>query len=208
MQKDGESGDDADGISGQVGSAHSQAVGKIVSEIGCQVEISGHFNLRFFLLLFPLFRLRFVFLLFLRLLFFLSFVIGALSLLLLISLRLLRFLFGGRVRVSMAVRVAVSALDDAHEFLHAKEGENTGQRPEADGDVVRAAALVTVAVGMRVRMRPVAAVRVRRHGVWNEMKERVTEETAGSERQQDIQEWLTGWIRRCEMSSNHAFFKY
>ena len=86
--------------------------------------------------------------------------------------------------MSVPVRMPVSALNNTDELLDAEEGEDAGKRPEPNGDVVRAAAFVTVAVGMRVRVRviAVAAVRVRRDGVWNEMKKGVAQQTARGER--------------------------
>ena len=87
--------------------------------------------------------------------------------------------------------MSVSTFHNAHELLHAEKGENAGQGPQADADIVGTAAFaVAVAVGMRVGVILAAAVRVRRNGVRNEMKKGVAEKTAGSEGQQDVEERL------------------
>lgn len=44
VKQNGQRGDDADAVAGQVGRADRQAVGEVVCEISGQVQVAGHFD--------------------------------------------------------------------------------------------------------------------------------------------------------------------
>lgn len=59
MQQNGDGSDDADTISGQVGSTDGQSIGEVVGEIRCQIQVAGDFDLVLLVFLFDGFALGF-----------------------------------------------------------------------------------------------------------------------------------------------------
>ena len=192
VEEDGDCGDETNAVPGKVAGAHSQTVSEVVEHVGSKIEEPGNFDL-FTVITALCHLLSNLLLLFIFLLLLFSFPITVFGFLLLLLLFLRRFLLCFLCRFYV-VRVAVTSLQDPHKLLHTEEGHDATEDPQADTHVVRSVPLlspVRVAVAVAVAVMVAATLALRgHHGVRDEVKEGVAQQSAAGKGQQDLQQPL------------------